>query len=264
MEEKTKAVAENVDEATSQANSPQAEEPVEVQETTQQTESGETETQELEGDSSVENSDEDVDAQRKAFQEMRQENKRLKNEIEARKKHESAFASFKPQGSQQGPVTLEQFADPASGEVDWGRYNQAIQQQALAAAEQQVQQRLDEHEARQAHPELFNDPETEEELASQWLFEQYRGNNVSIKEIADRYAKRHNKAVTKAEKKGAEQALTELSDKEKASLEARGQNASQARAQQSSEDANEMKERVRYGDTEALTNLMSQVPWANK
>ena len=264
MKEENTAVAESADEATSQASSPQAEEPTEVQETTQQTESGETETQELEEDSNVENSNKDVDAQRKAFQEMRQENKRLKDEIEARKKHESAFATFKPQGNQQGPVTLEQFADPETGEVDWGRYNQTIQQQAQVIAEQQVQQKFDEYEARQAHPELFNDPETEEELASQWLFEQYRGNNVSIKEIADRYAKRHSKAVSKAEKKGAEQALTELSDKEKASLEARGQNANQARAQQRIEDTEVMKERVRYGDTESLTALMSQVPWANK
>lgn len=260
MEETNQAVAENVEETTSQASSPQAKEP-EVQETTQETESGETKTQEFEEDSSGSDLPEMTNEQREAFQRMRQENKRLKEEVEARKKHESAFATFRSQGSQNSQITFEQFADPNTGQVDWNGYNLAVQRQASAVAQQQVEEKLDEYEARQKYPELFNDPEIEEELASMWFFGKYKGENVSIKEIAERYARRHNKAVAKAQKKGAEEALTELSAKEKASLEARGQNASQAVAQQRAEDAQALRERVRYGDANALTNLMSNVPW---
>lgn len=204
---------------------------------------------------------EDIEKQRKAFQEMRQEIKRLKEEKTVREKSESVFDQFKPQA--QTP-DVSQFADPITGNVDWNAYQQADSQRVRAEAQQAARDEVDEYRAREKHPELFNDPEVEKEIAAQWFFEKYQGQRTSITEIADRVAKRYSKAVTKAEKIGADKALDEVSEKEKAAMEATSQTSEPARQATASADLDSLREQSRFGDEDAIAARLKSIPWANK
>jgi hypothetical protein len=217
---------------------------------------------------------EDVEKQRRAFQEQRQEIKRLKSEIQNRTRGESAFSAFKqqtPPVGQVNAVNIQDFQDPVTGETNWQAYNQQInvnlnqiRQSAAHEAQQAVREELDEQNARNRHPELFSDPEVEQEIADRWFAAKMRGENPTISDIADRVSKRFSKTISKAEKIGAEKILNEVSEKETAGLTVSAQSAQPARQTASAEKMRELSEKTRMGDNEALAARMSQIPWANK
>jgi len=217
---------------------------------------------------------EDVEGQRRAFQEQRLEIKRLKDERKARSKNESAFSAFRPPVNQVNlaqQIRTEDFTDPITGEINRPAYNAALHaesaRQASVRAEQSVAEQIDEYKARERHPELFADPEIEDEIASKWLFRKWKGENVTVSDIADSIAKKYSKAVSKAEKSGAEKALQEVTEKEQAALQANTQTSSQSRTQQSQADMERLRELTRRGgDTgvDAIAARMNSIPWANK
>lgn len=258
------AVEESVVEETTQDSSPQSE----VQETEQTpTEvSTEPEAQETEEEVSV---DEGMnEKQRKAFQDMRLRNKqleeKLKTETVERTKNESAFDMFR-RSEQPTSVNADSYRDPYTGQVDWTRYNQDVQavatRNAQIEARNTVNQELDEYKARNKHPELFSDPVMEEEIAAKYLFEIARGNQVTVEQVSDLIAAKYSKAVSQAEKAGEKKALTELTPKEAASLQARGQTSSQSHAQVSSEQEEAIRRQIRSGGKageEALAEAFRQ------
>ncbi len=261
------AVQNVVETETTQVESPTTESPITGDETMQEEATVQTPV--------VEDADvpTDITEQRRAFQEMRLENKRLKEEMEARQTGESAFAPFRAQTPpvQSGPVRIENFIDPNTGETNWQAYNlaqqqreQAILQQARVDARSEVQEQLDEDRARTKYPELMNDPVTEKAIAAQWLYEKMQGNNVSITKIAEGFARNFKQAVSKAEKVGAERVLNEVSEKEKAGLTAQSQTGSQARSTFSQEEAEGLSNATRRGNADAITARISKIPWANK
>lgn len=211
--------------------------------------------------------------QRRAFQEMRQENKRLKEKMEARPTGESAFNQFRvttPPASQ-APVDVQQFTDQLTGETNWYGYNQAQQQreqqiiqQAKFEAQQTTQELLDENNARQKFPALFADPEVEQDIADKWLAAKLRGQNASITQIADGFARKLKQTASKAEKVGAERILNEVSDKENAGLTAQGQSSQGAKLAISQENSDKLRLNTRQGSLDAVTARISQIPWANK
>lgn len=240
-----------------------------VEPETTQVESPPTEAQPTEEQTTVTTEESDVsqtmsEEQRRAFQEMRLENKRLREETEARKKSESAFDVFRPQPQPLG-IDPNQFIDPNTGERNEYAYQQAIARNARAEAQSATKDELDEYQARQKHPELFSDPEAEEEIAGLYFFNKARGNNVSVSQIAERVAKRYQKAVTKAEKIGAEKILTEVSPKEQAALAASSPTSSPARQAQSDEDLERLRQQSRgrgRASEEAVAQRMKNIPWS--
>jgi hypothetical protein len=258
-----------VETETTQSNPPQDEKPITGAETT----SGES----VDQDSTVESSDVSstmTEEQRRAFQEMRLENKRLKEEKESSEPKESAFDMFRaqtPPVSQIGPVRIEQYQDSITGETNWQAYNlaqqqreQQILQQARFEAQQTTSELMDEDKARTKYPDLFNDKVTEKQIASRWFYEKAQGNNVSISDIAGEFARNFKQAVSKAEKIGAERALNEVSEKEQAGLVAESQTSSPANQAASALDQENLIMRTRKGDPDAIAARISKIPWANK
>jgi hypothetical protein len=269
MNNNNKAEESVVESDTTQVDSPTTEEPTtEVQ----------TEVKESSDQGSVieESADvpENVEEQRRAFQEQRQEIKRLKSEIQNRAKGESAFNAFRqqtPPVSQVNAVNIQDFQDPITGETNWQAYNQQqnnvlnqIRQSATYEAQQAVREQLDEQNARTKHPELFDDPEVEQEIADRWIAAKIRGENPSVTDIADRVSKRFGKTISKAEKIGAEKILNEVSEKEQASLTVSSQTSQPSRQAVTAEQLKEMSVRTRLGDDDAIAARMSKIPWANK
>lgn len=215
-----------------------------------------------------------TEEQRRAFQEQRLEIKRLKEERETQPDEESAFDAFRaptpPVSS--GPVDVQQFTDPITGETNWQGFNQAQQQreqqilqQARAEANQTVEERLDEERARAKFPDLFSNPATEKAIAAQWFMDsKFAGKPVSITQVASEFARNFKQAVSKAEKIGAERVLNEVSEKEQAGLNAQSQ-SSQGQAQATSqEEAERLSVGTRRGNDDAITARLSKIPWANK
>jgi len=249
-DENVQAEQKAVEPETTQAASPPAEAQTTDEQTTVTTE---------ESDVSQTMSEE----QRRAFQEMRLENKRLREETEARKKSESAFDVFKQQPRPM-PLDPNQFTDQNTGEINWQAYHSAVKQDARAEAQITTKDELDEYKAREKHPELFADPEAEEEIAGLYFFNKARGNNVSVSEITERVAKRYQKAVTKAEKIGAEKILTEVSPKEQAALAASSPTSSPARQAQSEDELERLRRSSRgrgRESEEAVAQRMKNIPW---
>lgn len=256
-----------VETETTQTSSPAVESPITGDETMQGEESVQAPV--------VEESDvpTDIEEQRRAFQELRLENKRLKEEIEVKPRGESAFDAFRavtPPIST-APVQVQNFVDPITGETDWQSFNNAQQQreqlivqQAKFEAQQATTELLDENNARQKHPKLFADPELEQDMADKWLAAKLRGQTVSISDIADSFARKLSKTATKAEKIGAERVLNEVSEKEKAGLTAPSQSSQTAERVTSQEDFQQLSVSTRRGNDDAITARISTIPWANK
>lgn len=261
---KNDAVVENEVEETTQDSSPPSKEETISPQTQQekiQVESDET-TAEVSDSEDVESKM--TPEQRKAFQEMRLENKRFKDELEARKTSESAFNVFKPKQVSQG-VDPNNYVNPNTGEIDWVSYNNAVVNQASVVASNAVQEQLDENRAREKYPEVFANPKLEKAVAGQWFAEKMQGNNVSVTQLAAEYAEFIQDSVKKAEKvaekRGAQQALSELTPKEAASLQAQGTTSTQAKNELSLEDEENLKLRARRGDDAAMAQLMRNVAW---
>lgn len=258
------AVVENEVEETTQDSPPQSEEET----ISPQTQQDETQVESDEITAEVSDSQDAESSmtpeQRKAFQEMRLENKRFKDELKARESSESAFDVFKPKQTNQG-VDPNNYINPNTGEIDWINYNNAVINQASVAASNAVQEQLDEERARTKYPEVFANPKLEKALAGQWFAEKMQGKNVSVTQLAAEYADLVQDSVKKAEKvaekRGAQQALSELTPKEAASLQAQGTTSTQARNELSFEDEENLKLRARNGDDDAMAQLMKSVAW---
>ena len=250
MDEQEVVVQNEVETETTQVDSP----PTEV-ETTQQT---------AQEDVALPDSKEE---ERKAFQEMRLENKRLKEEVEARQRNESAFQAFKPK-PQISSFSSDQFVDPITGEVNIQALTQAqeahLTNKLRAEMDQKLSEERDEENARRLHPDLFADPEIEQEIADRWFAATMRGDKVTVTDIAGKVSKRFEKALDKAEKAGAEKALQDIAPKEKVALTATGQSGSAAQRQANSEQDEALIQSVRFGSDNALAEAMSKIPWANK
>lgn len=214
-----------------------------------------------------------TEEQRRAFQEMRLENKRLKEERESSEPKGSAFDVFRPQVpvNQAQQVRIENFQDPITGETNYQAYNaaqqqreQQILQQARFEAQQATSDLLDEERARNKYPELFKDKTIEKRMAAQWLFERTQGRNVSVSDIAEEFARDSKRAVTKAEQIGVERALNEVSEKERAGLVASSQTSSPAKQAATALDQEDLVYRTRKGDESAIYARISKIPWANK
>ncbi len=260
MDETKNVVAEKAVEKTTQASSPQAEVPEVTGDQTQQAQ------QNVEPD--LPNTEEE---KRRAFQQQRLENKQLKEELdklkseqEGRVKNESAFNSFRAPAQPAGQADINQYTNPITGEVNWNGYNAALnavaRQEASYQASQTVREQLDEYQARSKYPEVFKDKDLEEEVASRYLFYRLKGENVSIEDLAGRVAKRMVKVLDKAAQQGAEQALTELSPKEQASLAISGVNSAPVQKTQQAQEDESLKFTVRRGGREAdeaLARLMA-------
>jgi hypothetical protein len=209
---------------------------------------------------------------RRAFQQQRLENKQLKEELDRLKseqdgriRNESAFDSFRaPTQPGVKQVDINQFADPNTGEVNWNAYNaaQTANVQAVAAAQsaQTVKDQLDEYQARSKYPDVFSDKELEKEVAARYLFEKLNGNtNVTVESLAGQVAKRVNKALDKAAQQGAEQALTELSPKEQASLAVSGTTSAPSRQARSAEEQEALSLKTRRGGEEAIDAIAQRL-----
>lgn len=248
--QETNAVAENEVEETTQDSSPQSE----VQET-EQTPQDSTPSVDV---SSGDDFPEDEEERRRAFQEMRREIKALKEQGQTRERSESAFDAIRPQ-----PVVTQadvsQYTDPMTGEVNWGAYNNAITQAAREQARLEVTEQLDEHEARTKYPEVFNDPKAEENVAAKYLYYKLRGQNVKVTDIAAQEAQTFKKATARAEKAGAERALTEVNEKEQAALSAQGQTSAPARQAQSSTDLERLRAMSRGRGQESIDAIAQRL-----
>lgn len=269
MDDNTKAVESVVETDTTQVTPPVTEE----QTTDVQTEVKESDDQGsvIEGSDDMPESNEET---RRAFQEQRQEIKRLRSEIQNRAKGESAFNAFRQQTPPvSGPqaVNILDYQDPITGETNWQAYNQQVnnalnqvRQSATYEAKEAVKEELDEQNARNKFPELFEDQEVEQEIADRWIAAKIRGENPTITDIAERVSKRFGKAVSKAEKIGAEKILNEVSEKEQASLTVSAQTSQPAKQAASAEQLEELSRKSRYGDDDAIAARLSKIPWANK
>lgn len=210
---------------------------------------------------------ESVEEQRRAFQEMRRELKALKEakEESVPQSEGSAFDAFRPQGNVvPQTVNPDAFTDPVTGMTDLGAYNNAVMANARAAAVQATQEAMDEQTARSKHPDLFADPTSERQIADLWFAAKMRGENVTVTQVADSFAQRFGKVVSKAEKAAAERVLTEVSAKEQASAGVPAQSGTVGQAAVSYEADDGLKERARFGDENALAELMARVPWAGR
>lgn len=269
MAEEKVAEEKAVETETTQTESPQVESPITGDKTVQEEDVVQTPV--------AEESDvpQQTELERREFQNKRlaEENRRLKEEMEAKPKEPSAFESFRAQTPpvQSVPVRIENFVDPITGETNWNGYNnaqqqreQAIFQQAKFEARSEVQETLDEEKARTKFPELMNDPITEKQIASRWLYEKVQGHNVSITDIAGEFARNFKQAASKAEKIGAERVLNEVSEKEKAGLTASSQSSQSAVRSSSQEEVEQLSAKTRSGDADAITARISKIPWANK
>ncbi len=263
--DETKQAEEKVVEETTQVAPP----PTQVPSTEEQT------NQEAKTDSQVtEDLPVDAEEQRRAFQEQRLEIKRLKEENAARAKSESAFDVFRPKAVPQAPnapIRVEDFKDPYTGELDLDRYNaavndtlQRVQQNARFEAQQTTNDTLDENKARTTYPELFADPETEQEIADRWFAAKMRGENPSVSDIASRVAKRFGSAVSKAEKIGAEKILEEVSPKEQAALAAEGGTSFTSRSQISNDEFETLRKQSRGTGSsaeDAIAQRLKGIPY---
>jgi hypothetical protein len=267
MNDTNKAEEKGVETDTTQVDSPTTESPI----------TGDTNDVSVSDDQGTQAETSDVkfqtEEERRAFQEMRLENKRLKEQLESSEVKESAFDMFRqtPPAGNSETVRVENFQDPVTGETNWQAYNYAMQQreqqvlqQARFEAQQTVKEEMDEANARSKFPELFADKNTEKLIASQWFFEKANGRNVPIVQIAEEFARNYKRAVSKAEKIGEERILNEVTEKEKATLTAESQTTSSAKQAQTSADLEDLSLRTRTGDENAIASRLSKISWANK
>ena len=263
MDEQNVAVQSAVETDTTQANPPQAEAQITQEQTIEESAVSEQANDDLPAS---------VEEQRRAFQEQRLEIKRLREEKEVREKSESAFAAFRPKAVpvQNAPIRVEDYADPYTQEVDWTRYNNAVNarlQHAESVAYQAsttTADQIDEFQARQKHPDLFADRDLEQEIADKWFAAKMRGENVTISDVSDRLAKRFEKTVSKAEKIGAEKMLAEVTPKEQAALSASGLTPAPARQVSSQEELERLRLMSRGRGQESLDAIAARlkgVPW---
>lgn len=192
------------------------------------------------------------DKSKEAFIRYRQENKQLRDELNAlRGQQVSAFDSLKskPEVNNDG--------------VNWGQYGvydpNQVAVQVRAEAEQATQDKLDEFTARQQVPEMA-DPEFEELVASSWFRKRYAGESPSITNEAKRLQTWWNRASKKQQEIAVQKAVEQVSEKEEASLTSIGTNSNAAQQALSRENLEDLKLRSRKGDESAIFARLREIP----
>lgn len=257
MDENQNVAVESAVETTTQTSSPQVEVPTTEEQTVETT----VDQPEVKQVSDVE-TDKPTDPREFQIKRLADENRRLKSERQG-----SAFDAFRPQAQTNNSVDVNNYTDEY-GQVNWNAFNAAVntqvQQVASAQATQAVQEQLDEQNARTKYSDLFEDPDTEQEIADRWVAAKLRGENVLITDIAKKIHDRNSKDVSKAEKRGAEKMLQEVSEKEQAGLSASGQTSQGMQQQIDDEDQNVLEQQTRVGDIDATVARLQKIPWANR
>jgi len=196
----------------------------------------------------------------------------LKSERERRIKAEQTFNTMldpkqpKPQTQPQPKVDRDWY-NPETNQVDVNKlqkYNQYLETQ-VGDLTQKVQgiagteQRKQEVETYKAYPELdpqagnkFN-PDFSDAVQGALTSAFLRGETPSFKEVADKIANFAGKQVKEAEKKGATEAIEQLTPKEQASLEATGRSDKRTDVQ---EDIQQLQQKTRHGDLNAVMARM--------
>lgn len=211
----------------------------------------------------------DESPDRKAFQKMRQEVKRLKGQLEERKHRESVFSTLKPQTPPLTPVDQQlnynNYVDPQTGAFNQEAYNKDYariqqEQQAMIAQQnlqQQTYETIDEMRAKDKYPQL--DPENESynaeferRVAAEWFLQKYMGQRPSLLKIAAEEAKRGSQQAKNLDK----QAAQEEGVKEQASL------TPQTRSKPgygNQERLESLRRRTRSGDLDAVVERMKHI-----
>lgn len=175
----------------------------------------------------------DPSEQAKAFQRMRQEQKRLKEEL----------AQYKPSQPERKESVFQQVKSTPT-DID-----------------QTVEAKIDEIRAKEKYPQLDPDssefdPAFEEEVASRYFFDLYRGKQTSLVKIASDLATRRGHGqpdVKKVQQETIKQVKESLTEKEQAALAA---TAKVPASSISSSQRDALRLRARQGDDWALAELL--------
>lgn len=193
----------------------------------------------------------------------------LASEREQRIKIEQMFNNMRqPQAPQN---QLPDYYNPETGEVDVMKLEQRNrhleqQLQQLKGTVQSITEKeriQQEEETFKVYPELNpnNGPEKFNQAfhraVTGYLTDAYlRGENPSFKQAADAINSLRDKDIKDAEKKGANQALEQLTSKEQASLEAMGRSD---KRQEVYSNLESLQQRSRRGDVSAIAERLSKM-----
>lgn len=265
MDEDKTAVIDSGEAETPEVESPTTEEKTASEEVETAEKPEETPTTE---DETVEESV-DQSRQGKAFAEMRNEIKRLKEEVAEKKTRQSLF----DQGQQLFSQPQYQSVDPnrfydANGQFNRYAYDQAVaqatannQEVSRQAAAQTVDFKLDEWKARVKHPELNTNKKFERAVANEYQAQLIESaydpskRAKSIEEIADEYAP-YYKGQQKTVKQVTEQVRKQLTEKEQAALSSSGRSQPGISTQG---ELDELRVRSRQGDKTAIAERLRRL-----
>lgn len=204
----------------------------------------------------------------KAFQAMRQRIKELESQVGQPQTAEPLVPRFESQPDFTGQqVNQTQFYDPTTGEFDAVGYQNAVRAEAIRAANQITEQRLDEErqtqEAYASYPQLNpNDKNFDQDLydatSAILLQGMVKGTKITAKQAAEKALGLSSKALKEAADTGAKQTLQEIADKEAASQDV---TTSSGRSGSDFSEIERLSEQTRQGgDTglEAITKRLEQ------
>lgn len=202
----------------------------------------------------------------KAFQAMRQRIKELEQLTSAKTAQPEPlvprFESPAPVGQE---VNQTQFYDPTTGEFDAIGYQNAVRNEAIRAASQVTEQRLEEErqtqEAYASYPELNpQDKNFNEDLydvtKSLLLNSLVTGKKITAKQAVEKALGLSKKALKDAAETGAKAQLDEIAAKEAASLEA---TTSSGRATQDMSDIEMLSEQTRKGGNSGVDAIAERL-----
>lgn len=213
--------------------------------------------------------------QAKAFQRMRQEIKELKTKVEEKQNRQSLFDQGQQLFSKPKYETVDpnQFVDPTSGYFNRPAYEQTVQrvnaynqQLAQKTASDTVEQKLDEWQARQKHPELNSNRVYERAVANEYqaqLLETLSNPTArvkSISEIADELAPYYKVSQKQMVKEITANVQQQLTDKEQASLSSSGRSQPSA---PSADEVRNLQKLTRRGDLNATVERLRRMKKGN-
>ncbi len=200
---------------------------------------------------------------REQFEKLKAQNREMKQMLE-----QFLAGAKQPQPTTQGGE-VEQFIDPATGEVDVASLNKAFaeaKQKADLALKtiQQKEAERQEQEAYATYPELNPNSEkvnkeffrkTRAVLMDSIINPQdYGGKPLTLKQAADFVKKPEQAAAAQGEQAGVQKALSQLTPKEQASLEATGRSDRRGETLPSGDLA----EKSREGDLAAVVERLKR------
>jgi hypothetical protein len=161
----------------------------------------------------------------------------------------------------QGQVNQNQYFNQETGEFDADGYQNAVRADAMRAANEVTNQRLEEErqtqEAYVSYPELNPsskefDKDLYEATSALLLQSMVKGDKVTVKEATEKALGLSKKALKEAADSGAKQELENIAAKEKATLAA---TASSGRASSDYSDMERLSETTRQGGAEGAEAL---------